>query len=413
MRITREPFSVETEGTILTVQTCYTCAIGNTMVQEYSTLEASDTFGAIWRRYSSDGGRTWSPAERWFSPRTTPAGVLRYGESTLTWWKAAGTAVYVGNRHCYPQGTFSKEALAWMTLAYAFLDSTGRSDGEERQLIAEGMDSFRWMPDVEQGRNGMMISFCNPEELPDGTLVVPAQSLPPDMLEYSVYRIPLAATCLIGRFRAGQVEWRRGGLVKLPREVSPRGIFEPSIVRLKGGALLMVCRASNSGAEHMPGYKWRSISFDQGESWSAPIPFTYCDGAPFFSPSSGSRLIRHSGSRRLYWIGNICAVPPKGNLPRHPLFIGEVNEMDLTLIRSSVRMIDQRQPEDDDDVQLSNFKVYEDRETGEFVLTLTRLHERGPGMSSTWQYRIRPGPLPDQLSRGSAPVFSESLPAGV
>jgi hypothetical protein len=159
----------------------------------------------------------------------------------------------------------------------------------------------------------------------------------------------------------------------------------------------MVCRGSNSTIPHVPGRKWRAISRDGGRIWSAPAPFTYKDGEAFFSPATGSRLIRSSRTGKLYWIGNITPSNPDGNRPRYPLQIAEVDEAAKALRRQSVHIIEDRQPEDSPLVQFSNFRVYEDRETGDLVLILARIQERQRDERKTdftspaYEYRIEVG----------------------
>jgi hypothetical protein len=104
---------------------------------------------------------------------------------------------------------------------------------------------------------------------------------------------------------------------------------------------------------------------------------TYDDGSEFYSPSSYSRLIRSSKTGKLYWIGNITADPPNGNLPRYPLVIAQVNETTPTptLIKSTVTKIDDRQSDEPTTVALSNFNVYDDRETGALEMYMSRYGE--------------------------------------
>jgi hypothetical protein len=96
-----------------------------------------------------------------------------------------------------------------------------------------------------------------------------------------------------------------------------------------------------------------------------------------FVPSSISHLIRHS-SGRLYWIANIVSAPPSGNGPRYPLVLVEINEDNLSVIRENMTVIDTKQEGEADFLQLSNFGVYEDRETGEIIVTVAHLFAKDP-----------------------------------
>ena len=144
---------------------------------------------------------------------------------------------------------------------------------------------------------------------------------------------------------------------------------------LVDGRVLMVVRGSNDSKEHLPGYKWHLISSDSGVTWSKPDPWRYTDGSVFYSPASCSQLLAHS-SGALLWIGNISRENTRGNSPRYPLVIGEVDLESGLLKRETLTHIDERGESDSEDLQLSNFLAREDRETGELVIHMTRLFPR-------------------------------------
>ena len=123
----------------------------------------------------------------------------------------------------------------------------------------------------------------------------------------------------------------------------------------------------------VPSYKWASTSQDGGHTWSTPVPWTYADGEPFFSPASMSQLFTHS-SGHIYWIGNLSEENCCANNPRWPLVIGEVDPKSRGLIRESVLTIDTKQP-NEQDVNLSHWHCYEDRETGDIVVPMARASE--------------------------------------
>jgi hypothetical protein len=124
-----------------------------------------------------------------------------------------------------------------------------------------------------------------------------------------------------------------------------------------------------------PGRKWFSVSNDGGLTLSEVEELRYDDDSRFYSPSSISYLLRHSVSGKLYWIGNISDSPTKGNEPRYPLIIAEVDEKKVALKRKTVTIIDDRQPGDSSRVQFSNFSLLENRETYEFEIYLTCIGE--------------------------------------
>src|SRR5205085_1582917 len=70
---------------------------------------------------------------------------------------------------------------------------------------------------------------------------------------------------------------------------------------------------------------------------------------------------------------NITPENPKGNRPRYPFVIVEVDKASGLLKQESLRSIDGRQDGENEILNLSNFSAHEDRETKEIVLYMTRL----------------------------------------
>ena len=170
---------------------------------------------------------------------------------------------------------------------------------------------------------------------------------------------------------------------------STRGMDEPALAWLDDGRLLMVLRGSNDRRPELPGRRWVATSSDGGRRWTKPQPWTYEDGEAFFSPSACSQLLRHS-SGRLFWLGNITPRNPRGNRPRYPFVIGEVDTRTGLLRRSSMRVVDTAGPEDDPELSLSNFYAREDRATREVAIHMTRLLARAGGWSgNAYLYGVR------------------------
>lgn len=185
---------------------------------------------------------------------------------------------------------------------------------------------------------------------------------------------------LIGQWTAAdRISWTGASRVAGDPKRTTRGLIEPTLAEFKDGRILMVMRGSNGGTadpdNQLPGYRWFAVSRDGGLNWSAPEPWTYDDGQPFYSPSAMSTLFRHS-SGRCFWIGNLTTENPKGNLPRFPVVLGEVHPRSLKLIRDSVLLVDTEQETDRSQgrLDLSHFTLFEDRETKEIVLVYPRSH---------------------------------------
>jgi hypothetical protein len=140
----------------------------------------------------------------------------------------------------------------------------------------------------------------------------------------------------------------------------------------------MILRGSNAAWTDRPSYKWLSFSDDGDESWSEAQPLACDDGTVLESSATGSTLIRPANGR-LYWAGNLCAEGERaqGNFPRSPLYIAEVQEEPFALKRATIIEIDRHTPEEDPQVQHSNFKVYQDCESGDLIFFLTRYGEHG------------------------------------
>ena len=171
-----------------------------------------------------------------------------------------------------------------------------------------------------------------------------------------------------------QYDWTTGARAEISPEISARGLMEPEIAELNDGRLLVVWRGSTHGWDgsvaKTPGRKFFSISTDGGLSLSPVAEWQYDDGSAFYSPSSIHRMIRHSVTRKLYWLGNISPTAPSGNSPRYPLVIAEIDETKAALRRATVTAIDDRQL-GQGDIQFSNFPVIEDRVTHDLILHMT------------------------------------------
>jgi hypothetical protein len=180
---------------------------------------------------------------------------------------------------------------------------------------------------------------------------------------------------------------------------SSRGLDENTLTELSDGRIAAICRGDNSMFPDKAGYKWLSFSRDDGLTWSRPAPLPATGGGPIESGSNGSALFRSGRNGRLYWLGNLAVrgERPNGNWPRSPLCLVEVQEEPFALKRESIFVIDERSGSDSPRVQLSNFRFYQDRETGDLVVYLTRYGERSEQdwmLADYYRYRVAmPCPL--------------------
>lgn len=262
----------------------------------------------------------------------------------------------------------------------------GKTYDTLRPLIQQGGQYSRMHPiePVHITKNSYVYSIQPASRASNGEVMLPFWFWPLDELGQlahindKVYTFS-AVGVLIGKWtpEGNDLTWDLGQTVHLRHaDQSTRGAMEPAVVELKQpGHFLMTIRASNESKPNMPSYKWKCLSTDYCRTWSEPVPITYTDGTPFFSPSSWSDIRRHSKNGKLYWFGNISETNPKGNMPRFPLVVAEMDEESLTLIRESIHIVDTKTPEkgDTDLVQFSNFRVAEDPATGSYIITLRRL----------------------------------------
>lgn len=164
---------------------------------------------------------------------------------------------------------------------------------------------------------------------------------------------------------------------------SSRGVCEPVAIQLPSGRILAVFRGSNVISENWhtriepgtPAHKWYSYSDDGGRTFTDPVPWHFDNREVFYSAATISVLLRSNKNGRIYWIGNLTDHTAYGNSPRYPLVIAEVDNRGL-LIKDTLTLIDTREEGDGKELQLSNFFILQDRETGRIELLLSKLGQR-------------------------------------
>lgn len=179
-------------------------------------------------------------------------------------------------------------------------------------------------------------------------------------------------------------DWRASNQRHISPDLSSRGLLqEPDAAILRNGNILVVCRGHNTATT--PGRKWMLVSSDGGQTLNPVEEFHYDDGSSFYSPASIHKFVRSSKTGKLYWIANILPRPPEGGRPRYPLQICEIDEGIPAVKKDSLCVIDDRQKNETELLQLSNFSVIENRETLEIEIYISRLgedrqHPRGCGI---------------------------------
>jgi len=217
---------------------------------------------------------------------------------------------------------------------------------------------------------------CDPIRTREGTILVPMQ-MPPLAPDGQGFYNPgggwywLDSRILIGRWTEdNRLEWKTSKPIEGDGSRTVRGLYEPTLAQMPDGNIICIMRGSSDRSNQLPSHKWISVSKDGGHNWSKPEPWSYSDRKPFFSPASMSELFTHSNGH-IYWIGNLSKKNCQANHPRWPLIIGEVAPKTYGLIRDSVVVIDTKLP-DEEDVNLSHWHSYEDRQTGDIVIPAAR-----------------------------------------
>ena len=393
--IRRELFAAApARGVAVMAYAFYTRPDGGEMISIEERWSRSDTVDVAFVRRSSNYGRTWSePIEVRTGEKRTDGMLRRHPRAGYV--DPGGRYVEFWIEGVLPSDD-PLEGLRNWNIYYRVSHDGGRNFGPPRQVVHAGpeFDARHPLPGVWTGKNCVMLGDmpCVAVTAPGRRILLPAQitplgpggklSNPGGGYTYT------DAAVLVGTWRGDQIEWDMSDLVRGDPARSTRGMDEGTLGFLSDGRVLMVLRGSNDRHPEVPGYRWHSISRDGGRRWTAPEPWTYDDGERFFSPSSCSQVVRHS-SGRLFWLGNIVPENPRGNRPRYPFVIGEVDARAGLLQLSTVRTIDTLQPGEDPVLSLSNFYAREDRQTHAIAVHMTRLFAgSGPWSGDAFVYYV-------------------------
>jgi len=374
--------------------TAYTHPSASWLVQAYHEIRGSDRFDCYWRRWSGDNGASWTESQQILGVEEHDSYTLRRGELFFYYDPDVDRLLQIYDEGKMPADEPLAAAKSYKLMCEMSTDG-GRTFDPPLQIIQKGYDADHYLENVWHGKNSAQTSCGSIEKLSDGTLLFPISVYTLDE-QGEIYNPTGGHTfscvaALLGRWTddASAIEWELGQMAVPDPMRTTRGFCEPTLSELENGRILMICRGSNDANPSLRGYKWRMMSSDLGRSWSDGEPLTFSDGGELLSPATCSRLLRHS-SGDLYWFGNILSDNPVGNGPRYPLQYARVDESNGGIIRDSVVVIDDRQAGEYEGVQLSNFWVYEDRESGEFLLSMHRLFpaRRGDWTSPCVRYRI-------------------------
>ncbi|OGD22657.1 MAG: hypothetical protein A2W03_16275 [Candidatus Aminicenantes bacterium RBG_16_63_16] len=335
----------------------------------YGFQDYSDGYDDYGYQISRDNGKTWSARVVGWKSEVVPEGRVRYGEHAAFFDRDSSRLIVLTNKTLYPEDRFDNKQVTEVVIDT--YDPASDRWSERRPL------------DLSPGRS-IAVSFSFPLKIAGGRLLFPAMRPTIDAnnrhVHYPGCWAPLdEALQIIGDFRPdGSISWQLGEPIRISPETSSRGLDENAIAELRDGRVAAVCRGDNSMFPEKPGYKWLSFSSDRGKTWTSPVPFPCTEGLPIESGANGSAFFRSIKDGRLYWIGNLCVRGrrPKGNFPRTPLVVARVEEEPFGIIRDSISVVDEQGPGEPDNVQMSNFRFYQDRETFDLVIFYTRYSER-------------------------------------
>lgn len=365
------------KGTAVMAYAFYTRPSGGQMVSVETRWSRSDTIDIAYLRTSEDNGRTWTPPSAITTGEKRPNGMYRRHDRAGFVDPKTGRYLQFWQEGVLPSDDPLEGMRIW-SLNYR-VSNDGRNFGPPQQVIHEGREFSpeHPLPRIYLGKNCAMLGdqTAKPVAAPDGSILLPIQVslLGPDgkLANPGGGYTYTNAAMLRGRWKGDRLVWQMSEELKIDPANSTRGAVEPTIELLDDGRILMVMRASNDKRPEIPSYRWISYSRD-GVRWTDPQPWTYDSGEKFFSPSACSELLKHS-SGKLFWIGNITPNNPRGNRPRYPIVIAEVDRRTGLLRKSSVRTIDDRKPGEHEILTLSNFYAREDRPSKAIALHMTRL----------------------------------------
>lgn len=378
---------------------------GLARVETRSVTSESDYANELYVRRSPDNGRTWGAWEDVHkeSYRTRGAAeMLWQTPSTGVWNPVHGHCVALNMQRIFPAGHVEGYRQYWQEANPGFYDHS---------FLWVSEDGARWRPQLVQYEDGAAFADgdwsdrgylesnrayagCNLEVLPGGDVlfaVSASMAACCRMLGLDVREVFPSCPRITGGLVVFRGSWNpaRGRYDLAPsRPVvisdleSSRGVDEPVVIPLKSGLIAAVFRGSNVISagwrtrirKGTPSHKWFSFSGDGGKTFTRPVPWHWDDGEVFYSSATISHHLRAARDGKAYWFGNITGHEAYGNAPRYPLVMAEVDEETGFLVKASRTVVDDRDPAaDSEKLQLSNFTLLDDRESGRIELYVTKL----------------------------------------
>ena len=389
--VSAEVYIAAPEGQAVYAQNpSYTAVEGQTLVEgvKHEALHFAPGVGRVYyhsrifRRRSVDNGRTWSeqpdlaredPERLRGEHRHVPMHVLDPHRDVLLSFHTTyeidpdEPMFRRGNRR---QSTYRTH--------YELSGDGGLTWSPPRQVIdgRQEYDAVHWGPGLEYGRTGGVADLGASAYLDDGTLVfglsVTNLEPPPDAGGARVSEHCAGVLYLQARWdEVGEaLEFTFGDLIRVAPDRAVGGCCEPAVVSLGGSRLFNAMRCQGDEGLGIPSSRQTTVSDDGGLTWSSPEPLRYDDGSPVWTPASFSQFYRSSKTGRTYWLANILDGPVYGQMPRYPLAIAEFDADRCCILRKTVQTIHDLPRGAPRERRYTNWGAYEDRETGDLVLTM-------------------------------------------
>jgi len=407
----------------------YTAREGLERMETWSTMASSDFTGGAWKRFSKDNGRTWTEWEE----ETAYGKAQHQGENERqawasdrkTWNPVHGHYLSLSVENIWLNGHLEAYAAVYgkgdgsLFAQHGYLSVTDEAGNEKKQLIryeeGEEIDPDDWgkpeyflknrshagMPNILVDEKGDIIFAVYAPMISCLKLAkADVQEIFPSIPEHAHGIIVFH-----GHFNGETYDLTPVKPIVISDIRSSRGFSEPTIAKLKSGRIIVVMRGSNARPDSWkgkrinpgtPSFKWFAYSDDGGKTFTEPMPWFFDSGEVVYSSATISHIIRSEKNGKLYWIGNITAPAANidGNYPRWPLQILEIDDTYGFAKKDTVVEIDTMREGESDKVQLSNFGILQDRETGNIEIHLTKIGQFWPHRcdsvwkSEPWKYVI-------------------------
>ncbi len=327
-------------------------------------------------RLSKNNGRTWQTVGQWpaYTPIEGKRRLQRFAPNFVV-NPDTGTVLrlYIANEDIEGLLPWAKGAPNTSTrrMLSELSRDGGRTWSKPAQVVVQGAEFNKehWAPGIWYGKNGAAVEGVTPVPAPDGSFLLPFSAHP--MLDGATE----CSGALIGRWRSDDsgVDWDITSYGTLPGTLSSQGAVEPSLTFLPDGRLYMLVRARVGSKAKAPSCRYYFVSSDMGKTWSDAEPVRYEDGELMYSPACLGHVFRASRNGKCYIITNILEKPSHDCDPRTTLQIAELNPETFRVMRDTVTVIEERDPDlgQPETIRFSNWRRYEDRKTGDIVLLMT------------------------------------------